>query len=66
MSPRRITIDDLERWVLSGAHWRLVEASGDRAVVDMRACTGETVERVEVLDPEVIAYVRERRESGIP
>jgi hypothetical protein len=49
MSSRPVTIDDLEAWVLSGAHWR---------VVDMCACTGETMERVGSTDPTVIGYLR--------
>jgi hypothetical protein len=58
MSPHTVSIDDLERWVLSGAHWRVVDISRDHAVVDMCACTGESMERVESDDPAAIAYLR--------
>lgn len=53
-----MTIDDLENWVLSGAHWRVVDISGDHALVDMCACTGEPMERVQSADPAVISYLR--------
>lgn len=58
MSTHSLTIDGLERWVLSGAHWRVVDISTDHAVVDMCACTGEPVDRVETRDPAVIGYLR--------
>jgi hypothetical protein len=58
MSTRRLTIDDLEAWVLSGAHWRVIEISDGHAMVDMCACTGEAMERVESADPAVIGYLR--------
>jgi hypothetical protein len=53
-----VTVEELERWVQSGAQWRVVELSGDRAVVELRACTGEPVERRASTDPALIAYVR--------
>lgn len=58
MSPRPVTIDDLEEWVLSGAHWRVVDISDKHAVVDMCSCTDEPMERVESADPAVIDYLR--------
>jgi hypothetical protein len=53
-----LTIDRLERWVLFGAHWRVVNIANEHAVVDLCACTGELVERVESGDAEVIEYLR--------
>jgi hypothetical protein len=53
-----LTIDALERWVLFGAQGRIVALSGERAVVDLCACTGEPVQRLESEDPAVIGYVR--------
>ncbi len=53
-----MTINDLEAWVLSGAHWRVVDISDRCAVVDMCACTGEAMERVKSADPVVIGYLR--------
>ena len=53
-----LTIDALERWVLFGAQWRIVDLSGERAVVDLCTCTGELVERSESDDPAVVRYLR--------
>jgi hypothetical protein len=53
-----VTIDDLERWTCSGAHWRVVGISNSRAVVDLCACTGEPMDRVASEDPAVISYLR--------
>ncbi|MGH2914924.1 MAG: hypothetical protein ACRDMX_08045 [Solirubrobacteraceae bacterium] len=58
MSDRPQTIEDLERWRLFGAGWRILECSEDRAVYELCACTGETVERRESTDRELIAYLR--------
>jgi hypothetical protein len=44
-----LTIDRLERWALFGAHWRVVDLSSDRAVVELCACTGELVESAELV-----------------
>ena len=33
-------LDELERWTLSGGHWRLVDISNERVVVNLCACTG--------------------------
>jgi hypothetical protein len=53
-----LTTDALERWVLFGAQWRIVDLSGESAVVDFCTCTGELVERLESDDPAVIEYLR--------
>jgi hypothetical protein len=58
MRSRPLTIDDLESWLLSGGHWRMVDISGEHAAVDMCTCTGEPMERVESADPAVIRYLR--------
>lgn len=58
MSLRPVTIDVLEGWLLSGARWRVVDISAEHAVVDMCACTGEPMQRVEAVDPAVIGYLR--------
>ncbi|MGO9751831.1 MAG: hypothetical protein ACLP8S_08550 [Solirubrobacteraceae bacterium] len=57
MSAEPLTIEQLERWVLSGAHWRAVEISNLHAVVDLCACTGEFVERRQSDDPALIDYL---------
>jgi hypothetical protein len=53
-----LTIDALERWVLFGAQWRIVDLSDESAVVDLCTCTGELVERLESDDPPLIRYLR--------
>jgi hypothetical protein len=53
-----LTIAALQRWVLFGAQWRIVDLSGESAVVDLCTCTGELVERVQSDDPAVIRYLR--------
>jgi hypothetical protein len=53
-----LTIDALERWVLFGAQWRIVNLSGESAVVDLCTCTGELVERLQSDDPALIRYLR--------
>jgi hypothetical protein len=58
MSTHTVSIEDLEGWVIAGAHWRVVDISRDHAVVDMCSCTGEPMERVESDDPAVIGYLR--------
>jgi hypothetical protein len=58
---RAVTIDELERWVLSGAQWRVVDISREHAVVDLCSCTGEAVDRVASDDPAVIGYLRTAR-----
>jgi hypothetical protein len=58
VTPKALTIDDLERWVLFGARWRVVELSDEQAVVDLCACTGEPVERRRSDDPTLIRYLR--------
>jgi hypothetical protein len=58
MSTETLTIAQLERWVLSGAHWRVVDISSEHVVVDLCTCMGEPLERVESDDPAVIGYLR--------
>ncbi len=58
MISQPVTIADLESWVLSGAHWRVLDISDEHAVVDMCACTGEPMERLASADPAVISYLR--------
>jgi hypothetical protein len=58
------TVDVLERWVLFGGRWRVVDLSGESAVVELCACTGEPVERLESGDPAVISYLRTARHDA--
>jgi hypothetical protein len=66
MNSEPLTIAGLERWVLSGAHWRVVDICGQRVVVDLCTCMGEPIERVESGDPAVIAYLRTARSDFDP
>ena len=61
MSTETLTIDGLERWAQSGAHWRVVEICAERVTVDLCACTGEPMQRRSSEDPAVIAYLRTAR-----
>lgn len=61
MTTEALTVEHLDRWVLSGAHWRVVDISNRCVVVDLCACTGESVERRQSDDPAVIDYLRRAR-----
>jgi hypothetical protein len=61
VSNEAVTLEHLDRWVLSGAHWRVVDITEQRVVVDLCACTGEPVERRQSDDPAVIDYLRAAR-----
>jgi hypothetical protein len=58
-SPRAV----LDRWEKHGAVWRVARLTPERAVVDLCACTGEPVDRLESADRELIAYLRTRPSS---
>jgi hypothetical protein len=51
-------LENVENWRLSGGSWRIVSISNERAVVDLCACTGEPMERLQSDDPTVIARLR--------
>ncbi len=51
-------LENVENWTLSGGSWRIVSISNERAVVDLCACTGGPMERLESVDPTVIARLR--------
>jgi hypothetical protein len=53
-----LEIEQLERWVLFGASWNVVQISDALVVVDLVTCMGEQVERRRSDDPSVIDYVR--------
>jgi len=61
MGHARVTVEDLERWTASGAHWRVVTLSPTQVVVDLCACTGEAMERAQSDDPAVIDYLTTTR-----
>jgi len=58
-SPRAV----LDRWERHGAVWRVARLTPERAAVDLCACTGEPVDRLESGDPDLIAYLRVRPSS---
>jgi hypothetical protein len=58
LSTDALTITDLERWMLFGATWQIVDISDRHAVIDLCSCTGELVERRESADPAVVNYLR--------
>lgn len=53
-------IETLERWADSGAEWRVAELSEGRAVVELRSCLGEPVDRLVSDDAALIRFLRER------
>jgi hypothetical protein len=53
----RVSLDELERWELFGAHWRLVGRDDNGLLIDLCACTGEPIERREARDPALIEHV---------
>ncbi len=63
MTPRILTVAELEQWTLAGAHWRVLSRAESRAELELCACTGERVEVVEVRDPATLGYVLERQAS---
>jgi hypothetical protein len=54
-------LENVENWTLSGGSWRIASISKERAVVELCACTGEPMERLESDDPAVIAHLRTTR-----
>jgi hypothetical protein len=59
-------VEVLRRWEDHGAIWRVESLTEERAVVQMCACTGEPVDRLEPGDPALIAFLRERPSSEPP
>ncbi|HLH65932.1 MAG TPA: hypothetical protein VKV27_09520 [Solirubrobacteraceae bacterium] len=57
MGTRQPTIADLRRWVQFGAGVRIVKRRGPVAVYELCTCTGETVERHESADDELISFL---------
>ena len=48
----------LERWRDSGAAYRVLHLSPDRAVVELRSCLGQPEDRIESDDPRLIEWLR--------
>jgi hypothetical protein len=60
---REATVEELRSWADHGAMWRAVEVSDERAVVELCSCFGEPMEMVQSRSPELIEFVRSRREQ---
>jgi hypothetical protein len=58
-----LDIDALKQWEDSGATWRAIEVTDQRAVVELCTCYGEPVDRLEGDAPELIEFVRAHREA---
>jgi hypothetical protein len=56
-------VEVLERWRDSGATYRILHLSDEAAIVQLCACTGEPVDRLESHDPEFVRYLRENAEG---
>ena len=59
----RLTVAELEDWELHGAVWRALEVTDERAVVELCSCSGERMDVVEGESPELIEFIRLRRED---
>lgn len=54
-------IEKLERWALSGAHWRVLRRTADGVTISLVTCTGdEEMERLTSGDPELLAWLGDR------
>jgi hypothetical protein len=53
-----LTIDALERWVLFGAQWRIVELTEERAVVESARAPGSPSSAWNATTPGLIGYLR--------
>jgi hypothetical protein len=56
----------LERWLDYGAQYRILELSGERAVLELLTCHGEPVDRLESRDERLLRYLRGREaDAGV-
>jgi hypothetical protein len=53
----------LERWLDHGAQYRVLELSSDGAVLELRTCHGEPVDRLESRDERLLSFLRERADE---
>jgi hypothetical protein len=56
-----LDIDALKQWEDSGATWRAIEVTDQRAVVELCTCYGEPVDVVQSEAPDLVAFIRARR-----
>ena len=50
----------LERWSESGAGYRVLHLSDDRAVVELVSCLGEVEDQLASSDPRLVEWLRSR------
>jgi hypothetical protein len=60
---RVLRVEDLERWTQSGAHWHIIHLSAEQATVELCACTGEPVERLQTTDPQTVRFLHRAGEG---
>ena len=53
-----LTVEELERWELFGARWRIVDIADDQVVIDLCTCDGQPVDRRVSGDADLISHVR--------
>lgn len=57
-------IGELTRWSDSGAVWRVVYRTSDRAVVALFSCDGgEEMQRMSTVDPAVLRWIGDRTDN---
>ena len=54
----------LERWLDYGAQYRILELSGERAVLELLTCHSQPVSRLESSDERLLRFLR-RREADV-
>jgi hypothetical protein len=58
-----LTLDDLQRWEDHGATWNTLELDDRHAIVQLCTCYGEPVDIVRGEEPQLIEFIRRRREG---
>ncbi|MEV4709344.1 hypothetical protein [Actinoplanes sp. NPDC049316] len=57
-------VERLRRWEDSGATWEVLARGADGIVIALLSCdAGEEMDRLTSADPELLAYVGDRRRS---
>ena len=54
----------LERWRNYGADFKILHLSEKEAIVELRTCFGEPIERLESSDPRLLDYLRHAERDG--
>jgi hypothetical protein len=56
-------VDQLRRWELSGATWRVITRTARHAEVELCTCTGEPMQRLVSEDPRLLEFLAERDDA---